>query len=330
MRLSSTLSSRILKTSSDGDSTTSLGRLFQWLIALTVRNVFLIRRWNLSHCNLYPLPLVSSTWLLVKREPPLPVQMSFKYWSTVMRFPPSLVFFREKRPNPLSLSLQSRFSSPLIIFVALLWTLFRLYLFWIVGIRTGHSTPAEAWPAPMGMITSPSLLVAPRGCSPWSCSPLLLQQCTADPCSASCPPEPPGPFSARLLPSHTDLGSLVISPQVWDLAPISQTLCYSCLSTVSAYPGVSESWLSLLPCPPNHLVQCHQQTWWGCFQSHPILIQLHINKLYADNSSCHFVEGVITQDVDLFSSQFLLTKSRVGNCNFTVLKTKTPIIYSEA
>lgn len=37
-RLSSTLSTSILKTSSDGDSTTSILRLFQWLIALSAKN----------------------------------------------------------------------------------------------------------------------------------------------------------------------------------------------------------------------------------------------------------------------------------------------------
>ena len=37
MGLSSTLSNCILKTSSDGDSTASLGRLFQWMIVLTVK-----------------------------------------------------------------------------------------------------------------------------------------------------------------------------------------------------------------------------------------------------------------------------------------------------
>lgn len=54
MRLSGPLSNQILKTPGDGDSTTSLGRLFQLIIVLTVNNSFLILTWNLSPWNLYP------------------------------------------------------------------------------------------------------------------------------------------------------------------------------------------------------------------------------------------------------------------------------------
>lgn len=39
MRLSSTLTIYILKASSDGDATMSLGRLSQWFVVLTVKNV---------------------------------------------------------------------------------------------------------------------------------------------------------------------------------------------------------------------------------------------------------------------------------------------------
>lgn len=47
MSLSSTLSNCILKTSSNGNSTMSLGG-FQWMTILTVKNVCLVLRWNLS------------------------------------------------------------------------------------------------------------------------------------------------------------------------------------------------------------------------------------------------------------------------------------------
>lgn len=69
MRSSSTLSNHILKTSSDGDSTTSLGRLFQSLAVLTLKNFVLIARWSLSWCSLNPLPLVFSMCLTVKGHP---------------------------------------------------------------------------------------------------------------------------------------------------------------------------------------------------------------------------------------------------------------------
>jgi len=68
MRLSSTLSNHTLKTSSDGDSTTSLRRLLQPVIVLTVKNLFLISRQYLSQYNLYLLLLLLSMWLLTKRE----------------------------------------------------------------------------------------------------------------------------------------------------------------------------------------------------------------------------------------------------------------------
>jgi len=58
MRLSSTLSNTSLKTSSNGDTTMSLGRLFQWEVILTIKKFFPMSRWNLSRCNLHPLPLV--------------------------------------------------------------------------------------------------------------------------------------------------------------------------------------------------------------------------------------------------------------------------------
>lgn len=70
MRLSSTLCNPILKTSSDGDSTTSLERLLQWMALLTVRDFFLILSftrfplpspygflWSESLCPLWNCPL---------------------------------------------------------------------------------------------------------------------------------------------------------------------------------------------------------------------------------------------------------------------------------
>lgn len=68
MRLSDPLSNHILKTSSHGDSTMSLGSLFQFMIVLAVNNFFLILTWNLSPWNLYPLLFVFSMWALVKRN----------------------------------------------------------------------------------------------------------------------------------------------------------------------------------------------------------------------------------------------------------------------
>lgn len=64
-----------------------LVRLFHWVIILPVKNFFLISRWNISWYNLYPLLLVFSMCLLVKKVPLSSFYQSSKYWNTVMRSP---------------------------------------------------------------------------------------------------------------------------------------------------------------------------------------------------------------------------------------------------
>ena len=54
----SATSTRFLNTPRDGDSTTSLGSLFQCLTTLSVKKFFLISSLNLPWCNLRPLPLI--------------------------------------------------------------------------------------------------------------------------------------------------------------------------------------------------------------------------------------------------------------------------------
>jgi len=87
MKLSITLFNPLLKTSVDGDSITSLRRLLQWVVVLTVKTLFRMLRWNFSWCNLHSLPLVSSTSFFVKGETPSSFQLPIKYWNTVMRSP---------------------------------------------------------------------------------------------------------------------------------------------------------------------------------------------------------------------------------------------------
>lgn len=43
-----------------------LGRLFQWLISLIVKNAPLVSNWNLCWSNFYPIPLVFSMELIEK------------------------------------------------------------------------------------------------------------------------------------------------------------------------------------------------------------------------------------------------------------------------
>jgi len=59
-RLHRTLSRQVLNISREGDSTTSLGRLFQCSITLRVKKFFFVLSWNFLCFSLCPLPLVLS------------------------------------------------------------------------------------------------------------------------------------------------------------------------------------------------------------------------------------------------------------------------------
>lgn len=72
--------------------------------------------------QLVPIALSSSLWLLVNNREPLSPFLSFKYWNT-LRSLQSVVFYRVERPRSISIAPQWRFFNPLIIFVAILWTL---------------------------------------------------------------------------------------------------------------------------------------------------------------------------------------------------------------
>ena len=66
----STTSKHLLNTSRDGDSTTSLGSLFQCLTTLSVKKCFLTSNLNLPWRNLRPFPLVLSPVTSEKRPTP--------------------------------------------------------------------------------------------------------------------------------------------------------------------------------------------------------------------------------------------------------------------
>ena len=63
----STTSKQFLNTSRDGNSTTSLGTLFQCLTTLSVKTFFLISNLNLPWFNLRPFPLILSPVTSEKR-----------------------------------------------------------------------------------------------------------------------------------------------------------------------------------------------------------------------------------------------------------------------
>ncbi|KAK4830710.1 hypothetical protein QYF61_012970 [Mycteria americana] len=73
-----TTSTYLLNTSRDGDSTTSLGSLFQCLITLSVKKFSLISSLNLPWRNLRPFPLVLSLVTWEKRPTPTSLQPPFR------------------------------------------------------------------------------------------------------------------------------------------------------------------------------------------------------------------------------------------------------------
>ncbi|KAK4821803.1 hypothetical protein QYF61_003832 [Mycteria americana] len=90
----------------DGDSTTSLGSLFQCLTTLLVKKFFLISNLNLPWRNLRPFSLVLSLVTWEKRPTPTSLQ------------PP----FRLNNPSSLSCDSSDLCCRPFTSFIALLWT----------------------------------------------------------------------------------------------------------------------------------------------------------------------------------------------------------------
>lgn len=88
------------------------------------------------------------------------------------------LFLREKRITPFSLSSKGRFSRPLIVFIALLWSSpVCLHPSWTVRPRTVSSAPDAAWQGLSETIMSPSLLVMPLQMQPINlgcCSDTLM------------------------------------------------------------------------------------------------------------------------------------------------------------
>ncbi|KAK4832719.1 LOW QUALITY PROTEIN: hypothetical protein QYF61_025208, partial [Mycteria americana] len=100
----STTSPRVLNTCRDGDSTTSLGSLFQCLTTLSLNKFFLISNLNLPWCNLRPFPLVLSlvTW---EKRPTPPRYTLLSESDEVSPQPPFLQAEQPQFPQPLPISL---------------------------------------------------------------------------------------------------------------------------------------------------------------------------------------------------------------------------------
>jgi len=115
-RLHRTLSRWVLNISREGESTSSLGSLFQGSVTLRGKKFFLMFKWNFLCFSLCPFPLVLLLAPLKRVWPhPLDIHPSDIYKHILG---PLSAFSRLNKPSSLSLS-----SSPLIILVALCWTL---------------------------------------------------------------------------------------------------------------------------------------------------------------------------------------------------------------
>lgn len=68
-----------LETSSHEDSIMFLGRLLQWILHLTV----IFSHVRMKHLPVYSSHVVISVWILMEREPPSSLWLSFKYWNSV-------------------------------------------------------------------------------------------------------------------------------------------------------------------------------------------------------------------------------------------------------
>ncbi|KAK4825477.1 LOW QUALITY PROTEIN: hypothetical protein QYF61_027632 [Mycteria americana] len=86
-----------LNTCMDGDSTTSLGSLFQCLTTLSVKKFSLISNLNLPQRNLKPFPLV--LWLLGEETDPHLSTTSFQVVVETNKVSPQPPFLQTKQPQ---------------------------------------------------------------------------------------------------------------------------------------------------------------------------------------------------------------------------------------
>ena len=99
-----------------------MDNLFRYLTILTVKNSFLVSSLKLPSSSLKPFPLVLLLHAYTKNPSPAFLQAPFRHWKATARSPNIHLFARLKSSSSLGLPPQGRHSSPLIIFVALLWT----------------------------------------------------------------------------------------------------------------------------------------------------------------------------------------------------------------
>lgn len=144
-RSSSTLSHCIWKTSSKEDCTTSLGRLFQWMVLCTIKKSFLMSRRNHSWCKFTCGSLTfpcGSSW--EERFYPLcshTLNTGILWWDRLW-----VIFPQIKRLNSSHLSSQGRFYSLFFILMTLLWTSFHQSLSFFELWGPELDTVLQMWP----------------------------------------------------------------------------------------------------------------------------------------------------------------------------------------
>lgn len=124
-----TMSRWLLSISEHGDSRTSLGNLCQCMVTLTAKMFFIMFRWTFSVFDFVPLALVLSLGATEEKLPPL----SFSALQVLIRTPLSLISSRLTVPALSACSHRRDAPSPIIIFMALCWTLSRMsvsLLYW--------------------------------------------------------------------------------------------------------------------------------------------------------------------------------------------------------
>lgn len=160
------MSHQVLSTSTDGDSTASLGNLFQRLSTLTIQSVFFCVQMEPHVFTSYPVrscPGSSTT-----ESGSFVFIPSHRLFILIYKIP--LKISGLKSPSSLGLSSHGRWSSPLIIFMTIHWTWPSISMShvlggqnWIPHSRCGFTSAEHGgkvdlpWPAPMAVLFSMQL-----------------------------------------------------------------------------------------------------------------------------------------------------------------------------
>lgn len=166
-----------MKASRIRDSTTYLGKLFQWWVVLAVNNFFLNSIWNLSQCKYHSL--MQSPCVYLGGKLPFSLYPPFKNRNPGMWSPWAISSPGRGDKSPSAFP-QGRFLSPLITFITFFDFLQSFYIFLDLWGPELHAI-IQVQPAKLLIRLGWSCLClqqCPNGCSPRPDLPWLLQWCT--------------------------------------------------------------------------------------------------------------------------------------------------------